>query len=639
MKPWLHFIGNILSKLFLPLTLFFLVLVLLDGAEHKYISPFVIISDLVIIIIFCALAFLIQEELQSNHPLIDVPRKYRYVTYFICAVVAVIIAIQSLYLPAVQNSLVSITALACMVLVLNITQRPVHTYHKLALLGVCVLMASTVISIISVTNGFIIFDFWNHYNSSKSFALTGDIDFLLLSYHTFYILLGSILSIAGTNIIVAQWLYSIGIALLFGFGSYVFYYIGKKLHHPTFGVITAVFFILLPATHWGGLSFFIPNTISLVIWPLLFFFGLQKRTWQTIISFVLICAIILLYHPWDLVFLLPILVLWKMSIHNKARGYPLWICTAAVVILFVEIILYVFFPEQFFALNSFFPGFIGIYNDTISSITNEPNFNPQVLFSLINIPLVPFASLGAITVLIEYIKQRRQQKVQKLTEFLLSQTFIFIALLILAVLLVYNFRIVVFILFASIPLTSYFLYVIIKKHWVLGGMISSVLIGVLTMQNMLVYSQLGQTEYSSRLEGKGITEGIKNISTSSVILTDPYSITYILGFSSHFNTHSNPNHENEYFDIFASSSWSHEQLAYLKQWNIEYIAVTNRTVEWARTGVPTTATNEYVETLDSFLATKRQMRKKFRSVFEVVYSNDDFALYRVAGLNSISVKS
>lgn len=630
MKKQVRFISTILSKLFLPLLLFFITLVLIDGAEHKYISPFIIISDLVLIIAPCAVIFFIKEKLHTDDQKVTTHSTYgMYINYFITILVTSIVALQSLYLPLIQNIVVMIITILCTIIIVHIMQHPLTRYHKLTLAAVCILMAGVLLSSINLNNGFMIYDFWNHYNNSKFFAINGILDFHLFSYASFYVLLGSILNLAGTNIIVAQWLYGIGVSLIFIFGSYSFYYIGKKLDHPKFGILSAILFILLPATSSGGLSFFIPNTISLMFWPLLFFFGIQKKSWQNIILFILTCLVILLYHPWDLVLLLPIFIIWKMSIRNKVHWYPLWIFGFGILILAVEIILYVFLPEQFFALNSLLPGFIGIYNDTISSISSISNYNPQILFVLKNIPLVPFALLGTITIVIDYIKQHRNKKFLKLTEFLISQSFLFIALLILAVLFPYNFRIVIFILFVSVPLAGYFIYLLLKKHWLLGGVISSVLIGVLVMQNTLIYSQLGKSEYSSKLESIGITEGVNKINYSSNVLTDPYSLTYILAFSNHFNTHSNPNHENEYLDIFASSNWSNEQIAYLKNWDIEYIAVTNRTIEWGRTGVPVTATNDYIESLDTFIATKEQIHKKLRDVFEVVYSNDDFALYRV----------
>lgn len=639
MRHFFRSIGSVVSKLFLPLTLFFLVLILIDGAEHLYISPFIIISDITIVILVCALVFFIQEELLFDKNSMHIPRYHSYVAYGASVCIALVVVIQTSYASSVERGIIGITTLAGMVLLFNIMKRELHTYHKLVTIAFCALVLGAVLSVMSLTNGFVIFDFWNHYNYTQAFALTGSMSFSFLSYDAFYVVLGSILNIAGVDIATGQLLYGIGVILLFCFGSYILYFIGKKLKHPKYGLLAAIFFVLLPATPWGGLGFFIPNSLSLIIWPLLFLFGIQKRTWQSITLFSLVVGIIILYHPWDLALLLPIFIIWKASLHSKIHGYVLWTFGIGTFLLCAETVLYIFFPEHFFSFNSLvLPNFVGIYNDVLSGINNGPNFGQEVLFVLKNIPTIPFAVIGSIAVIVEYIKQRRRQTVTKFTEFLIAQTFVFMGLMILAVFMTYNFRIVVFVLFASIPLVSYCVYALSKKHWLLGGMVGSLLIAILMTQNMFAYNQLGQTEYSSDMERIGIVESMPKINKRGVILTDPFSSTFIQAFSKNTNVHSNSNQEYRYLDIFADPVWTEVQIEYLKTWDIQYIVVTNRTVEWARTGVAITATNEYLESLSEFVATKKQIHGKLKKVFTVVYSNEDFAVYKVGALDKIPLK-
>ncbi len=627
LKDW---IIEIMRIMFIPLIIAYLLLVVTDGVNQDIISPFIIISDFSIPLIFVAIGY--GAHMYANKKVkTALSKKAQWTIHTsIASIIAIItwIALQdSLILYKIICALIIMVGSLSAYIAQNKSQK---RWAIISIVTVCILATALIISFIAQYEiGFISFDFWNHYNSSKVYSLTGVVGSLLLSYQSFYVLIGSILNLTNTSIANAQIVYTLSVAMVYLLGAYSMYYIGCNLGSRRYGIISAIIFALFPMTTWGGAGFFIPNTLSLIVWPLLFYFGMQKRSKRSIFLFILSGLVIFLYHPWDLGIILPAFIIWKVFLQKHVKGFILWFIVFSVGFISTEIILFIFAPDLFFSLHDWLPNFYGIYNNIISTINTQSSFNPQVLFTLKNIFITPLAIIGSLFVIIRYIQERNTGKLQPITKFLLAHVILLYLLLFLGFIFAYNFRIVVFVLFVCVPLAAYMLHQLSRRHIITGSMILGLSFSALLLHNVNVYTILNGSTYSSQSESQNIYAGLKQIDQEAIILTDPYSRTFLIALGARYRIHTNPDEENEYYQIFHEQDWTESQIKYIQTWDIKYIAITNRTVEWARTGKPTTAVTNYLSRIDSFISTKETLTDKLSGDLKAIYKSDEFSLYQI----------
>lgn len=630
MKLSLLYIHRIFGQLFPPLFIFYLTLLIVDGPKKDFISPLFILSHAIIPLLLLSLFYLTTRFKKSENPAV-----YSSSQWFVLITLNVFFTFLLLY-RLEDRSFFDLIGIPIAVILTILVPHVLATWksRKVSALTSFFLILLILLSILPLTThetNFISFDFWNHFNSSKFFILTGYLKITPFSYSTFYALFAGILTFTNTSIETAVSGYFASVFFFLLIGTLIMILINSRLHpnNKLYAIIGALLFILIPSTPWGGPIYFIPNNISLLTWPLFFYFGVQIKKEKNLFLFLLCASIIFLYHPWDFVILVPSFVIWKLLVK---KHYERWQIAAVMIgglVLFVEMTLWIFSRELFLeGHTTLFPNFIGIYQSVKSEIATLSNFNPQVLFTLKSFPLIFLSILGSLLILIKTAPQLRSHALSPRENFLLSQVILLFVLFIFSTIFSYNFRLVSFALFVSAIVSTEFL-IFLFLHNRFFGTLTLTLIVILLLQNNIYHIKKITSEsiYLSQAELTGFSAGIEKIPSKVILLTDPHSGTFVSAVANNFYNHTDPNNENLYFDIFAKSEWSASQIEYLKKWDIQYLVITNRTVEWVRTGSPTTTTNSYIESLTEFKETKDRMRRKFEDKLKTIYDNDAVLIY------------
>ncbi len=406
------------------------------------------------------------------------------------------------------------------------------------------------------------------------------------------------LSIIGDSLIVMSTYYYFLMFILNIMGVLIYYYVGSKITNNKFyGILLSSLYLTIRSHEiWLGPIYPLPSTITFLFLPLLMYYLTNPRMNNNFFKGIIIIFTFFVIHPWELIFIIPIFLLFLFQ-NNKKLFYGL-------ILIFLII---------FSILNKY----------TIDYLISMFNFNLYNINSLDLVLLIPTTILSFLSFFI-IINQWK-----KLNPFWKYLCLFEISFLIIFIFLPNNSkRFILFFNQISIFLSLLFICKSFfnKKIKVIILFIILILGIIGAVNNASLYSQ---RDITSEYELEAF-ENLKETNPESYIISDPNTFKISRFISRKYGLDPNEEQLNKIRIIFQTSDWDMQQKEFLcisyedffgYSHKIEFIVISSRTTDWI--------INKHLSYSPVYNWYELPSEKKFLKELDIYYSNEYVHIYRI----------